>query len=201
MMELAPGLDSGLWAGEGVVCGCTRRGSRYLRHRSCYMKKAISVWGIGLLVLVGIAVTHGATLEQKLVTRVDTATVVLKHKTLTVVATGMGRTPTPMGRGGKLLRRKTDRPLDKDSLVEYDLVFNAVPNYTGFKLKPIKAKVIDRSVPEGLKGVRVFSEFNQYDALLPEPTKRKSLLSSFSKKREKQSQETTGAITGSSPHP
>jgi hypothetical protein len=164
------------------------------------MKKAISVWGIGLLLLFGVAVTHGATLEQKLVTRVDTATVVLKHKALTVVATGMGRTPTPMGRGGKLLRRKTDRPLGKDGLVEYDLVFNAVPNYTGFKLKPIKAKVTDRSVPEGLKGARIFGEFNQYDALLPEPTKRKSLLS-FGKKREKESQETTGAITGSSPHP
>jgi len=197
-MERSLALDSELLA---CLCGCTRPGSRYLRHRATYMKNAIRVGGIGLLVLFGIAAAYGATLEQKLVTRVDTATAVLKHKALTVTATGMGRTPTPMGRGGKLVRRKTDRPLDKDGLVEYDLVFNAVPNYTGFKLKPIKAKVTDRSVPEGVKGARVFGEFNQYDALLPEPTKRKSLLPSFGKKRQKQSDETTGAITGSSPHP
>jgi hypothetical protein len=180
---------------------CARRCSRYLsEHQRGYMKKAITIWAICVSVLSGIAVTPAATLEQKLVTRVDTATVVLKHKALTINATGMGRTPTPMGRGGKLLRRKSDRPLNKDGLVEYDLVFHAVPNYTGFKLKPIKAKVTDRSVPEGVKGVRVFGEYNQVDALLPVAKTRKSWLP-FRKKRYKESQETTGAITGSSPHP
>lgn len=163
------------------------------------MKKAITIWGICVLVLGAIPIARAAGLEQKLVTRVDTATVSLKHKALTIDATGMGRTPTPMGRGGKLLRRKSDQPLNKDGLVEYDLVFNAVPNYTGFKLKPIKAKVTDRSVPEGVKGARVFGEYNQVDALLPEAKTRKSWLP-LGKKRTKESQEMSGAITGSSPH-
>jgi hypothetical protein len=136
------------------------------------------------------------------VTRVDTATAVLKGKTLTVAATGMGRTPTPIGRGGKLVRRNADRPLNKDGLVEYDLVFFAVPNYTGFKMKPISAKLADRSVPAGVKGARVYGEYNSYDALLPESKKSKSLLP-FGKKKQKdtESEETTGTITGASPHP
>ena len=165
------------------------------------MRKTIVIAGVCLLVGWPVARALPASLEQKLVTRVDTATAVLKHNTLTVVATGMGRNPTPMGRGGKLIRRNSGRPLNKDGLVEYDLVFNGVPNYTGFKMKPIKAKVTDHSVPEGMKGVRIFGEYNSYDALLPEPTKSKPLLSFGKKRHEKENGETAGAITGATPHP
>jgi hypothetical protein len=169
---------------------------------SGFMKRAIIGWGICLVLLGTVEVALSATREQRIVTRVDTVTVVLKHRTLVIAVTGTTRTPTAMGRRGKLLRRNSDRPLDKDGLVEYELVFNAVPNYSGFKMKPIKASLKDRSAPEGVKGVRVFSEYNQVDGLLPEPKKRKSLIPSFGKKRpDDRSQETTGSITGSSPHP
>ena len=165
------------------------------------MKKAVICWGICLLVVWPGAVAFGKNLEEKIVTRVDTAEVVLKHKALAIIATGMGRTPTPLGRGGKLVRRESGKPLNKDGLVEYELRFKAVQNYTGFKMSPIRATLTDRSVPEGVKGVRIFGEYNQVDALLPvpEPKKRKSFLP-FGKK-QKESEETSGSVTGSSPHP
>src|SRR5947199_10815822 len=125
------------------------------------MNRAILVGAICLLVLSSGAEAFSASLEQKIVTRVDTVTVAKKGHNLVITATGMGRTPTPMGRGGKLLRRTSDRPVNKDGLVEYDLVFNAVPNYTGFKMKPIKVTLHDRSVPDGARGVRVFGQYNQ----------------------------------------
>ena len=164
------------------------------------MRKTIIFVGLCLFVLWPAVPVFASNLEQKLVTRVDDAIVKFKHKTLTVTALGMGRTPTPMGRGGKLVRRNADHPVNKDGLVEYDLVFYAVPNYTGFKMKPIKATITDRSVPDGVKGARIFGEYNSFDALLPEPKKSKGFLS-FGKKKEKESPETTGAITGASPHP
>jgi hypothetical protein len=169
--------------------------------RSGSMKRAIIISGICLFVICTAQVGLSAAREQKLATRVDVVTVLLKHRSLKITATGMGRTPTAMGRGGKLLRRASDRPLNKDGLVEYELVYNAVPNYSGFKMKPIKATLKDRSVPEGVKGVRVFGEYNQVDELLPEPKKRKSLMPFGKKRRDDTSGETSGSITGSSPHP
>ena len=162
------------------------------------MRKLIVFSGICLLVWPG-ALASGSNLQEKAVTRVDSATVVAKHKALAIVATGMGRTPTPLGRGGKLVRRTSAKPLNKDGLVEYDLRFFAPPSYTGFKMKPIRATLTDHSVPEGAKGVRIFGEYNQVDALLPEPKKRKGL--SLFKKKQKESEETAGSVTGSSPHP
>jgi hypothetical protein len=164
------------------------------------MKKGILACAIAFWILGPAGETSGGSLEQKIVTRVDTVTVALKGHSLAITATGMGRTPTPMGRGGKLLRRTSDRPLNKDGLVEYELVFNAVPNYAGFKMKPIRATLKDRSAPDGVKGVRVFGQYNQVDALIPPPKQRKPLMS-FGKKHDKSADETAGAITGSSPHP
>ena len=161
--------------------------------------KNLSVGFAVLLLAIWPGVALASNLEEKIVTRVDTATIVKKGKALSIVATGMGRTPTPIGRGGKLVRRNSGKPLNKDGLVEYDLKFFAVPNYTGFKMKPIRATLTDRSVPDGAKGVLVYGEYNQVDALLPEPKKRKGFLP-FGKK-QKESDETAGSVTGSSPHP
>ncbi|MFL6514119.1 MAG: hypothetical protein ACJ8M1_03765 [Chthoniobacterales bacterium] len=133
----------------------------------------------------------------------DSATATLSHGSLVIRAEGMGRIPTPLGRGGRLVPRGS-RVLNKDGLLEYELVFSAVPNYTGFKLKPIKGSYREHPVPPGVKGARIFGEFNQFDAHLPEAKKHKSLIPSFGKKKQQQNtrdDETTGAITGGTPKP
>jgi hypothetical protein len=164
------------------------------------MKKASITCGIGLLILCTAELGLGEAREQKPVTRVETATVVLKHRTLVIQATGMGRTPSAMGRAGKLVRRGAGN-LNKDGLLEYSLVFNAVANYTGFKMKPVKATYKEHSVPQGVKGVRIFGEYNEVDALLPEAKPHKSLLPFGKKQHEEPSGETAGSITGSNPKP
>lgn len=148
--------------------------------------------GMMVAILLAAQLTLAASREEKLVTRVDTVAAVLKHRTVSIRATGMARTPTAMGRGAWLVHRGQPGVLNKDGLLEYNMVFNAVPGYAGFKLKPVTAKLNDRSAPPGLKGVRIFSEFNQYDGLLPEPKKKKPFsLNPFGKKKRDESEETT----------
>lgn len=182
------------------LCPVLRRALFALFKVRC-MKRALLSVGICLSILGAATIGTAASREQKMATRVDTATVALKHRALVITVTGMGRTPTAMGRGGKLLRRNTDRPLNKDGLVEYELVFFAVPNYSGFKMKPLKVTLKDRSVPEGVKGVRVFGQYNQVDALIAATKEKKSFLSFGKKRRSKAADETAGAITEGSPHP
>lgn len=139
--------------------------------------------------------------QQRLVARVDTATVTLKGNTLTIHAVGMGRTPSAMGRVGWMVPRRPG-VLNKEGLLEYEMVFSGVANYSGFKLKPVKASHRERSVPAGVKGVRIFTEFNERDALLPEPKKKQpKSLNPFGKKRVKDTGETAGSITEGSPSP
>ena len=139
--------------------------------------------------------------EQQIVTRVDEVVVTRKHKTLAIQAVGMGRTPTAMDRGGWLVRRGSGGP-NKEGLLEYDLMFKAVPNYSGFKLKPVKAKLNEHNASDGVKGVRIFGQFNQMDGLLPQPkAKEKMSLNPFHrKKKPTDSGETTGSIAEPTPH-
>jgi hypothetical protein len=164
------------------------------------MKKAGIAIGLAVFMLVTREEAVGASRERRIVARVDETTVVLKRRTLAINAIGMGRTPSAMGRAGQIIRRGPAGVLNKEGLLEYELVFNGVPNYTGFKLKPIKASFKERSVPDGVKGVRIFGEFNQRDALLPESKKRKSLLPFGGKRQKENSDETAGSITGPTPH-
>jgi hypothetical protein len=166
------------------------------------MKAAIVTLGICLLLSTG-GMAGSESRGQKLVTRIDTATVARKGRGIAIKAIGMGRTPSVMGRAGRLLRRNPDRGLNKEGLLEYDMVFNAVSNYSGFKLKPVTASYKEKSVPEGTKGVRIFGELSQYDALFPEEVKRKSILPFGKKQRQEksESQETAGSIANPSPHP
>ncbi|HJT82083.1 MAG TPA: hypothetical protein VJ719_12880 [Chthoniobacterales bacterium] len=165
------------------------------------MKNAAIILGICLLLVLPGNGVLSASRQQRLVARVDTATVVLKGKTLTIHATGMGRTPGALGRGGWLVPRRPG-VLNKDGLLEYDMVFGGKPDYTGFKLKPVKASHRERSVPPGVRGVRIFSEFNEKDALLPETKPEKKPLLPFGKKREKVDKgEAAGSITGGTPTP
>ena len=164
------------------------------------MKKA-GILGVCLLLVWSAAEVFSASRPQRLVARVDTATVVLKGKSLTIHVLGMGRTPGGLGRGGWLVPKRPG-VLNKDGLLEYEMVFGGDPNYTGFKLKPVKASYRERSVPAGVRGVRIFSEFNEKDALIPEPKKKKPLMP-FGKKREKDKDtgEAAGSITGGTPPP
>ncbi|MEY2440055.1 MAG: hypothetical protein QOI34_1440 [Verrucomicrobiota bacterium] len=120
--------------------------------------------------------------ESAIVTRIDTVTVEMKHGKLTIRVAGMARTPSAFGRAGKLRRRNQDLQTNKEGLLEYDLVFNRPQNYSGFTLKPVNASLKESRVPAGVKGVRIFAEFNQVDEMLPEPKKKKGF-SLFHKKR------------------
>jgi len=155
---------------------------------------------ICLLVLASSVVALAASREQQLVARVDEVVVVRKHKTLAIQTLGMGKTPSAMNRGGWLVRRGSGGP-NKEGLLEYDLFFNGVPNYSGFKLKPVRAKLNERNAPEGVKGVRIFGQLNQLDGLLPEvKPKEKKSLNPFHRKKKQEAGETAGSITAS-PHP
>ena len=166
------------------------------------MKAGTRILIICLLVMSSGALALSAQQrQQQIVTRVDTANVTLKHGSLSIRAVGMGRTPSGMGRAGRLIPRGGNRALNKDGLLEYDLVFNGVANYSGFKLKPVSAKLKEHSVPQGVKGVRIFGEFNEVASLLAQPTQKKSLLRFGKKPKGERSEETTESITGASPHP
>jgi len=156
------------------------------------MKKAVIGWGITFSILCCCSVAFSASREQKLVTRVETVTVTFKHGTLAIKATGMARTPATMDRGGQLVRRGAQATLNKEGLLEYNMVFPAVANYGGFKLKPIAARLHDKSIPAGIKGVRIYSEFNEVDGLLPEPAPKKSRsFLPFGKKKQKEAEGAT----------
>ena len=157
---------------------------------------------IGLLALAGAGLTLASSArEQQIVTRIDDVVVLRKHKTLEIQALGMGRTPTAMDRGGSLVRRGSGGP-NKEGLLEYDLMFKAVPNYSGFKLKPVKAKLNEHNAPDGVKGVRIFGQYNQMDGLLeqPKPKEKKSLNPFHRKKKPQDTGETAGSIAEPTPH-
>src|SRR3954453_7639847 len=101
-----------------------------------------------LLFTSGSQMAFAASRQQQMVTRVDEATAVLKGRSLVVQALGMGRTPSAMGRAGYLVHRG-GTGLNKEGLLEYNLMFNGVPGYTGFKLKLVKGKLKEREVPPG----------------------------------------------------
>ena len=149
--------------------------------------KTAAIGLVGALLILGSSdAAFGGSREQKLVTRVDTATAVLKGHTLVIKATGMARTNATMGKGCQLVPRSGKGVLNKDGFAEYNMIFSAMPGYTGFKMKPVSASFHDRSVAPGVKGARIFSEFNEYDARLPEPKKKtsRSLLPFGRKKQE-----------------
>ena len=129
----------------------------------------------------------GTPREQKLVTRVDTATAVLKGHTLVIKVTGMAAS-SRSAKGCQLVRKGGQGVLNKDGLLEYNMVFNAEPGYTGFKMKPVGASFHEKPVPAGVKGARIFSQYNEYDALMPEAKKKKQGGSLWPFGHKKQSQ-------------
>ncbi len=114
-----------------------------------------------------------AKTESKMVTRIETAAAAMKNRKMVVKVTGMATTGSLLPTSARLLRRGENFQPNKEGLLEYELHFNPPRNYSGFKLAPVKAGLTERSVPDGVKGVRVFAEFNQVDALFPQPKKKK----------------------------
>lgn len=115
----------------------------------------------------------GARSDTKIVVRIETATAQLKGRSLIVHASGMARTPASVTGGGELLRRNQKQQPNEEGLLEYELHFNPPANYSGDKLKRVKASLKESSVPAGVKGVRVYAQYNEMNAMLPAPTKEK----------------------------
>ena len=112
--------------------------------------------------------------ELKKITRIENVTAVMKGRTLFVHADGMAPTSSLLPVGGKLLPHSAEHQPNKDGLLEYDLCFSPPQRNPKDKLKPVKASLKESSVPAGIKGVRIFAEFNQMDRLFPEPKQKKS---------------------------
>jgi hypothetical protein len=130
------------------------------------MKATLFAFFISLAIFLTPEMGLCATQGTKIVTRIDTVTAVMKGGTLTVHVEGMASTPSL--RGGQLLKR--GQKLNQDGLLEYELVFNPPQKtYSGDTLKQVKVTFKDSSVPAGTKGVRIYAEYNEMNAMLPEP--------------------------------
>jgi hypothetical protein len=138
------------------------------------MKATVLAFLISPALFLTSSVGMCAQQDSKLMTRVEDVTARLKGKTLTIQVHGMASTPALMGVGTHLSPHNGKRELNKDGLLEYDFYYKSSGNYSGDKLKPVKATLKETSVPPGVKGVRVFGEFNDITELLPEPKKKKS---------------------------
>ena len=111
--------------------------------------------------------------KSKIVTRVDTATAIMKGGKLVIQVEGVAPTSKSLlPKGGQLVRRGKDSPPNKEGLLEYELHFSP-GNHPGDELVPVKATLTERSAPADIKGVRVFAELNQVDAMLPSPNEKK----------------------------
>jgi hypothetical protein len=132
------------------------------------MKATLFAFFISLAIFLTPETGLCAGRDTKIVTRIDTVTAVMKGGTLTIHVEGMASTPSMLGRGGELLKR--GQAPNKDGLLEYELVFNPPQkNYTGDALKLVKTTLKVSSVPAGVKGVRIYAEYNELDGMLPEP--------------------------------
>ena len=137
------------------------------------MRANVFVVVIALALFLTTETGLSAKPELKKVTRIETVTAVLKHGKLVVHVEGMATTTALLPMGGELLRHSADHQPNKDGLLEYDLCFSPPRKNPGDKLKPVKATLKESSVPAGIKGVRIFAEFNQMDGMLPEPKQKK----------------------------
>jgi hypothetical protein len=132
------------------------------------MKATLFAFFISLALFLTPETGRCAGPGTKIVTRIDTVTAVMKGGTLTVRVEGMASTPSLLGRGGELLKR--GQAPNKDGLLEYELVFNPPQkNYTGDALKLVKTTIKVSPVPAGVKGVRIYAEYNELNGMLPEP--------------------------------
>jgi len=111
--------------------------------------------------------------DSKLLTRIETVKARLRGRKLTVQAFGMASTPALIGLRAHLSPHNGNHEPNKDGLLEYDFYYKSPGDYSGDRLKPVKATLKEASVPPEVKGVRVFGEFNDMTRLFAEPRKKK----------------------------
>jgi hypothetical protein len=138
------------------------------------MKATTLVSLVSLALLLTPTVGMCAKRDSKLVTRVEDVAAKMKGRKLVLQVTGMASSPALLRVSGHLLPRNGSHELNKEGLLEYNLVYNAPANYSGDKLAFVKVTFKEGSVPPGVKGVRVFGEFNDVTRLLAEPKKKKA---------------------------
>ena len=130
-----------------------------------------------LLVCIALALSletaTSAEQDLKLVTRIETAKAKIKRGRVVIQVTAKATTPGLRVSGGRLLRHNEDNRPNKEGLVEYDFLYRAPRNYSGFKLRGVTASRKDSPIPPEVKGVRILAEFNHYDVLFPAPKEKK----------------------------
>ena len=135
---------------------------------------ASSLFGLFLALWLTADTGLCAKSESKLVTRIETVTTTLKHQKLVMHVSAMAHTGgTLLPKGGMLVRRSQDFQPNKEGLLEYELRFTPPRGEPGDKLYRVKAALTEHSIPVGIKGVRVFAEFNHMDSIFPEEKKKK----------------------------
>jgi hypothetical protein len=151
---------------------CAAFCSRYLE--GVPKTTALSVFVLTLIFFSVPKTALCARSEEKIATRIDTVMVKMAHRKLLIEVSGMAPMKSLLRKSGRgrLLRRNADNLPNKEGLLEYELVSNPTPNYSG-TLKPVNASLKESSVPAGIKGVRVFAQYNHVDKMIAEPTKKK----------------------------
>lgn len=131
------------------------------------LRVAVFTFVVSFALLLVRETGHCARPDAKLVVRIEKASVTRKGDRIVIQATGMGRTAAAIRGGGQLLPRGQKHE-PKDGLLEYDLYYVPPRDYSGDKLKAVKASFVESNVPPGVKGVRIYAEFNERNAMLPE---------------------------------
>jgi hypothetical protein len=137
------------------------------------MKAIILVSLVSLALLLTPTTGMCAKRDSKLVTRVESVTAQMKGRKVMLQVAGMATSPALLRVRGHLLSRNGSHDLNKEGLLEYNFYYDAPANYSGDKLTAVRATLKESSVPPGVKGVRIFGEFNDVTRLLAEPKKKK----------------------------
>lgn len=144
------------------------------------LKATVLALAIFLALFVAPERADCASSNAKIVIRIDSAKAQLRGGTLVVHAVGVVRTGAMIRGGGELRRRNPNNQPNDDGLLEYELHSEAPANYKGDKLKSVKASLKESNVPAGVKGVRIYAQYNEMNAMLPVSTKKERV----SKKKE-----------------
>jgi hypothetical protein len=131
-------------------------------------------WPVLAVLVVSASLAGAADNQTKLITRIDTVTVAKHGNSLSFKAEGKATTPGMSAGPAKIVRHENASAPDKEGFLEYDMLYDAPRDYTGFKMRTVRASYKERDVPAEVKGVRIFFEFGKYDALIPiKPVKAK----------------------------
>lgn len=112
-----------------------------------------------------------ARANSKIVIRIETVKAKMSGGNIIIDAVGMVRTGAMIRGGGELVRRNPNHVPNSDGLLEYEFHSEAPGDYKGDKLKSVKATLKESNVPAGVKGVRIYAQYNEKNGMLPASTK------------------------------